>query len=517
MARLLGAGSILLGVLCMLGWTLDVPVLRSILPGAVSMNPATALGFLFAGAALVMGDSRDGRSVAIALGGLAALVGAVKILALLGGPETGLDRWIFSARLEEDPAGFSNRMAPNTALSFVLAGTALVLLRLDGWRRVAQLLGLAVGILATFALAGYAYGLAPLYGLPSHIPMAPNSAGGFLALATGVLLADPAHGFVRYFTVPGPGGILARRLLPAALLIPFGVGWIRLLGERAGWYGPEFGVALMFVFNAVLLLALVGWTARLIDRSERERVQLDEALASRLDELRVVNRELESFTYAVSHDLRAPLRSISGFATALEEDCADALDEVGTGYLARIRAAARRMGELIDGLLDLSRITRASLSPEAVDLSGLAEDVVADLREAEPDRSVDVTIDAGLQARGDVRLLDVVVRNLLSNAWKYTREESAPRIEVGVLDAAGDDTPTWYVRDNGIGFDMEYSDKLFGAFQRLHGVGEFEGTGIGLATVQRIVHRHGGRIWAEAEVGRGATFYFTLHEGRDDE
>lgn len=220
------------------------------------------------------------------------------------------------------------------------------------------------------------------------------------------------------------------------------------------------------------------------------------------------NRELEAFSYSVSHDLRAPLRSIDGFSQALLEDYDDRLDEPGRQHLARVRAATLRMGRLIDDLLQLSRVTRGEMLRETVDLSVLAESVVGELQLTEPARRVEVTIEPGLQTEGDPDLLRVVLVNLLSNAWKFTGRQPAARIEMGAWGNGGE--RAFFVRDNGVGFDMAYAPKLFGAFQRLHAQGEFPGTGIGLATVQRIVNRHGGRVWAEAALDQGSTFYFAL-------
>ena len=221
-----------------------------------------------------------------------------------------------------------------------------------------------------------------------------------------------------------------------------------------------------------------------------------------------VNRELEAFSYSVAHDLRAPLRSIDGFSLALLEDCADVLDEAGKQHLRFVREAAQDMAALIDGLLSLSRVTRSELRRETVDLAELARNILAQLRRAAPGRNVETVIADDLLAEGDARLLRGLLENLLGNAWKFTGKQGAARIEVGLTDAGGE--RAYFVRDNGAGFDMAYAAKLFGAFQRLHSASEFEGTGIGLATVQRIVHRHGGRVWAESAVGRGATFFFTL-------
>lgn len=236
--------------------------------------------------------------------------------------------------------------------------------------------------------------------------------------------------------------------------------------------------------------------------------QLEQHVQERTAELESVNKELEAFSYSVSHDLRAPLRSIDGFSQALLEDYNDAMDDTGRDYLARVRAAAQRMGILIDDLLNLSRVSRAEIDRQPQDLSAMAADIVTGLRETDPQRNVEIQIAAGLEACGDGRLMHVVLDNLLNNAWKYTGKTSGARIEFGMRDYNG--ISSFFIQDNGAGFDMAYAARLFNAFQRLHDVRDYPGTGVGLATVQRIIRRHGGQIWAEAEVGKGATFYFTL-------
>jgi light-regulated signal transduction histidine kinase (bacteriophytochrome) len=229
-------------------------------------------------------------------------------------------------------------------------------------------------------------------------------------------------------------------------------------------------------------------------------------------ELEQAKRELEAFSYSVSHDLRAPLRAIDGFSKALLHEYGDKLDEQGNRYLDRVRAAAKRMGALIDGLLSLSRISRATLRRECVSLTELARGATAAIREHDPSRSISIEIASGLQAHGDARLIAIVFENLLGNAWKFTANQPQAQIAVG-QENEGKET-IFFVRDNGAGFDMAYADKLFAPFQRLHEEREFEGMGIGLATVQRIISRHGGRVWAEAETGKGATFRFTLGNSR---
>lgn len=240
----------------------------------------------------------------------------------------------------------------------------------------------------------------------------------------------------------------------------------------------------------------------------RAHGELEQRVNDRTAQLAAANEELESFSYTVSHDLRAPLRGIDGFSAALLEDYPEKLDETGKDYLQRIRNGCVRMGNLIDDLLNLSRLTRGEVRREALDLSGLAHAVANELREASPERKVEVVIAPGIRVHGDPTLMRAVVTNLFQNAWKFTRTRENPKIEFGRLAQIGG--PVCFVRDNGVGFDRQFAEKLFGAFQRLHSSAEFEGTGIGLATVKRIIHRHGGLVWAEGEVGKGATFYFTV-------
>jgi DNA-binding response OmpR family regulator len=240
----------------------------------------------------------------------------------------------------------------------------------------------------------------------------------------------------------------------------------------------------------------------------RAAQELAETRRMLVEELELKNNELEAFSYSVSHDLRAPLRSIDGFSEALLEDYSAVLDDRGRDYLRRVRAASTRMAELIDDLLLLSRVTRADLNREALDLAVIARHVFAELVRREPERNVELVVAKELPAVGDPRLLQVALENLLGNAWKFTRERPAAHLEVG-FSREGDE-PAYYVRDDGAGFDMTYAARLFRPFQRLNPESRFPGTGIGLATIQRIVSRHGGRVWAEGTPGQGAAFWFTL-------
>ena len=244
------------------------------------------------------------------------------------------------------------------------------------------------------------------------------------------------------------------------------------------------------------------------ERAEREVQKLNGHLERRVQELSDVNRELEAFSYSVSHDLRAPLSRIAGFSQALLESYAGQLDDTGRLYLDRIHASSQRVCELVDELLNLARLSRTELRRQPIDLSTMARGILSEIVAREPDRRVEFLMRDGISAVGDPVLVKVVLQNLLENAWKFTRQKEGGCIEFGEIDHW--EIPAYYVRDDGAGFDMKQSGKLFQPFQRLHAESEFHGTGIGLATVDRIVKRHGGRVWAESAVDRGATFYFTL-------
>jgi signal transduction histidine kinase len=268
-------------------------------------------------------------------------------------------------------------------------------------------------------------------------------------------------------------------------------------------------------FSALVIVAITIYTAATSRRHEAnlhaeisERRRTEKALRRRTAQLEAANVELDAFVYSISHDLRAPLRGLAGFSQALMEDYAGKLEGVAVDYLTRISRASQRMGQMIDDLLTLSRATRGELRWERVDLSALSETIAAELDERDPDRQVSCEIAPQVIARGDPRVLRIVLENLLHNAWKFTSKHDRATIVFGTRRSGGE--TVYFVRDDGAGFEMTYANKLFGIFQRLHTTSEFEGNGIGLAMVARLIHRHGGRVWAEGKVERGATFYFTL-------
>ena len=280
---------------------------------------------------------------------------------------------------------------------------------------------------------------------------------------------------------------------------------VAAVANKATDYDPADVRQLTLMMDAV-------WKIAARQRAEEElrllNLELEQRVRERTAQLVAANRELEAFSYSVSHDLRAPLRGIDGWTLAFLEDYGDGLDAQGRNYLDWVRAETQHMGRLIDDMLSLSRVSLAEMRREPVDLSALAQGIADKLRPTDPERQAEFIIQPGLTATGDPQLLEVALFNLLENAWKFTGKQPAAVIEFGRMEQDG--KPVFCLRDNGTGFDMAYADTLFGAFQRLHQASEFPGTGIGLATVQRIITRHGGRIWAEAAVDQGAAFYFTL-------
>lgn len=679
--------------MALLGWIFDIALLRSLLPGfpATKVNAAIALFCCAMALWLLQGKTRilsyrSSQFCAV----IAIMIGAIT-LAEYQLDWNGIDELLFTdleSRAKGIPPG---RPALNTALAICFIGAALLLIdhktRYGGMP--AQWLALAAGFIAFVNLFGYTYRTQDLPPVSPFYSFSLGSTLVILVLVAGILYTRPNHGFMAIITSKSVAGLMARRLLPAILVIPPVLGSLRIMGERAGYYDAIFGLALFDEINIIIFtififinihalhnsdterqkVALInterqkveqtllfnnqdlevrvtrrtedlqqannaltteirereqaeqarftiqeryrslvnnlpigvyrstaGGEARFIeinpamigmlegdstetllhlsfntlcedareytrinekiirmgvikneelklitrkgrkfwgavtavmvkddngctyfdgiieDISERKATEqrihaLNQVLAERATELETINKELESFSYSVSHDLRTPLRAIDGFSGILLNDYSDVLDSNGCDCLQRVRCAAQHMGTLIDDLLNLARVTRTELIQEEVDMSTLAHEIAENLRKQNPDRQVHLEVYPGLKVRGDPRLLLIVLENLLGNAWKFTCHRTDAHIEFGM-----NTHHVFYIRDNGAGFDMAYSNKLFGAFQRLHNTNEFAGTGIGLATAQRIVRKHGGHIWAESAVGQGATFYFNFKQ-----
>src|SRR5881394_3571462 len=639
------------GGLVLMGWLLDIPALKSVWTGLEPMKANAALAFVFAGGSLWMlgADPADAfagrrRRVGQIFACIIALTGLVTLGEYIFGWDLGIDQSLFRDTAAVVGTGYRGRMTHITALHFVVIGLALQFLHFRFGLLASQLLSLLAGLVSLLTLVGYAYGVQSSHGgVLFYTELGLPSAAMFLVLCAGLLLARADQGLMATFTSPNTGGVMARRSLPAALVIPMLLGGLRLAGKMTGIKDEQFDVFLMVMGSIVVFTALIWWNAYSLNRMDDRHLQaeekvraseeklraladtakdaiisadsrgniiyfnpgaehifgspasrvigqpltllmperfhsafwrglerflskgeahaigttvefagrtldgcefplelslatwktgegifftaiirditrrkraeekintLNEDLKRRSAELEAANKELKTFAYSVSHDLRAPLRAIDGFSRALVDHCWEKLDPRSRNDLQRVRAASQRMGQLIDDMLALSRVTRSEMRCTGVDLSALAESILAELQKNQPERRAEFFIAPKLMVNADANLLRIALENLLGNAWKFTSKRPKAQIELGATSHNG--KPAYFVRDNGAGFDMAYAGKLFGAFQRLHSGDEFEGTGIGLATVQRIVNRHGGRVWAEGKVNQGATFYFTL-------
>ncbi|MGH7476542.1 MAG: sensor histidine kinase [Longimicrobiales bacterium] len=513
--------TIALGTIVIFGWLIDSRVIKSILPGFIAMNPVTAASFVLSGIALRLacrpdGPTRHRQAIRAVAAGVAAIAATV-VIGYLTPLDLRLDRLLFAAQLQREV--IPNRIAPNTAAAFLLVAGALWLLPVRGRRSavIADVLGLAAALVGIMGVVGYLYALTDLTNLAELVPIAAHTAAGFALLGTGVLGARPDSGLTRPLAFATAGSRMSRRMLASAIAIPLLLTPIATWVGRTGGYRTGSVVSLSVALAIVLVAGTIWWAGHEMNLAEAKRRRaeqrvrrLNRLLRRQTAQLEVANRELESFSYSVSHDLRAPLRTVTSFSQALLEDQADRLDEAGKDYLARVARAGERMALLIDDMLALARVARQQMNRQPVDLSALADDVIVNLRQAEPGRTVDVSIARDLRAEGDPRLIRLALENLIGNAWKYSARANPALIEIGMMNGDVAGRRTFFVRDNGAGFDMQYADRLFTPFQRLHSDAEFAGSGVGLATVSRIVSRHGGAVRAEGEPGRGATFYFTL-------
>ncbi len=434
--------------------------------------------------------------------GIAAILAFLTLLEYLSGLDLGIDRWMLSNTATHSGHQPVGRMALISAVAFCTIGVALILVNQTPGYRLAQTLVFISAAIALLAIAGYLYQAEAFQG-----QMALYAAIVIFLLSAGILCLRAERGLMARVASNSFGGIMARRLLPAALLIPVVLGWLQHEGQRAGLYSPEPGLALLAVADVALFLSVVWWGVNSLHRMDSKRRLAEHELQETAAKLSRSNADLEQFAYVASHDLKEPLRAISGSVQILQERYQKQLDESAEEIIKHTVDGATRMQTLIDDLLTYSRLTAREAPLEPTDCSEILDEALANVELSLKESKAVVTHDPMPVVKADRTQLLQVFQNLLSNGIKY-RGDRTLKLHVGVEDK--DHEWLFWVRDNGIGIAPQYATRIFRIFQRLHTRKEYSGTGIGLAVCKKIVERHGGRIWVESEPEEGSTFYFTL-------
>ena len=516
-SRIASGAVILLGVLVLSGWTFGVRHLIQIVPGLVAMNPTTALGFVVAGVCLWRLSSRPagfGKAESwsdplfLLLGLALAVLGLLRLADLLG-LNWHIHELLFASKLDGSAGYPPSEMAANTALSFVLCGAALALFGVEfrKWLCLDQALVLVAGWIGLLAIIGYTYRVLLFYRLGPGLPMSFDTALGFVLFCAGFLSARPQRGLMRVVTSRTSGGAIARRLLPMAILVPWGLGAILLVFEQAGLFGKEFAISLFAVVSIVLFTLLLWWNAKLVYQVDLERAGAEAQLRQSSANLERSNTDLQQFAYLASHDLFEPLRMVTSYLQLLEQRYGARLDKQGLEFLGFAIGGARRMDALIRDLLEYSRVEIRGSALESADCEQVLQQALANLKIAIEETNAAISHQPLPRVRGDSVQLIQVFQNLVGNAIKF-RGPRAPRVEVSAQPKGKE----WQfaVRDNGIGIDPKFFERIFVIFQRLHTHQQYAGTGMGLAICKRIIERHGGRIWVESNPGEGSSFFFTL-------
>jgi len=501
----------IIGIIVIIGWIFNIEALKSFLPFFKPISPISAFFFVIIGVSLFLLQNRrvDKANIQITriLMFIIALISFLILIEYIFNINLGVNRILINYHIENINLAI---MAFNSALNFMLTSTALFILdtHLNKDKYPAQYIILVVALITLFAIAGYIYGASQLYKLYFYISMSFYTTLLFVLVVPAVLFARPDKGLMMILTDRRLGSAFARRILPLIIVFPLLFGFLAFLGERAGFYDTAYAIALMMILTIVFLVFMAWNSMKSINKADDERQRAKNDLKSMITELKRSNEELQQFAYITSHDLQEPLRTIASFTQLLEHRYRDELDSDADEYIDFIVDAAVRMKEMIQGLLDYSRIDTQGGAFESTNLEEVLNIVLSNLNAAIKENNAKITYDPLPTVKVDERQFIQLFQNLISNAIKFRREDEPPEIHIGAAQKDGE--YVFSVSDNGIGMEIKYTEHIFEIFKRLHTIEEYEGTGIGLAVVKRIIDRHGGRIWVTSELGNGSVFYFTI-------
>lgn len=549
--------SLAVAVITLLGWIFDITFFKSIKSSWAAIRANTSIAFIFASIALLFtcSMSRLHWFISKFASLIVLLIGGITVAEYVFNWNSGIDELLFKDNTTVG-TGVPGRMSPFAAINFVLLGLCL-LIHDHPYRLVAKFINILA--LVTFALGllqfnAYLFGISHLYRSWGVTHMSFSASVLYMVLAIGLIVHTQQKSFLFVFLKNTKTARIALKQLVSIFLLLLLISWLRVLGQNQGYYPTEIGVSLVVVASFLIVATILRQGTRIIAKGEEKQLSLTEHLSRTKEELSMLNRdlekeilirkkkeldisalnnnlerkvqertsqlhqinkELEAFSYSVSHDLRAPLRAVNGYASILLEDHEKALNDDGKRLLNTIVNNGKMMGRLIDDLLKFSRLGRLEVVNESVDMNKLVQECSYELQLQNPKLTYTLDPEQLPPVRGDERMLKQVWFNLLDNAIKYSSKTTNANIYVGCKQ---DDAQfIFYVKDNGAGFDMQYADKLFGVFQRLHQHDEFEGSGVGLALVQRIIIKHKGSIWAESEPAKGSTFYFSMPKKNNNE
>jgi signal transduction histidine kinase len=512
----------IIGLLVLIGWLFKISILLSPGSGFSTIKTNAGLAFLLIGFSLWFVQTKRinfyNQRISQVLAGIVVIIGVLTLIEYIFNLNLGIDQLLIKEAVGALNTSSPNRMALTSSVNFILAGISILLWNVKTPRvyRPTQIIAIVGGFISLLGLLAYIYDVSLFYHIPQFTAIAFYAVIAFLLLFIAILFARPNIGMISIISSDNISGILSRRVLPLIVILPVIFGFILNYGVNIGLYNYQMSNVL-FLFSIIIFLTILVWIIILsiknIDDNRRLReieyqTNLEEKVRERTKELEQSNKDLQQFAHVASHDLKEPLRMISSFLQLLERRYADELDEDANEFIGFAVTGAQRMDAMINDLLEYSKVANKKREFNNVNINKVLEISILNLNSAIDDNKAEITYNQLPTITGDEHLMILLFQNLISNSIKYTEENIIPKIDISAIKESNQ--YLFKVKDNGIGMSPKHLDRIFTIFQRLHTKEEYEGTGIGLAIVQKIIHQHGGEIWVESELGKGTTFYFTI-------